>query len=45
MRRYILALLAALGLVVGALAINQNSTEPSPALRPLLPNPHDLRLR
>jgi hypothetical protein len=45
MRRYILALLAALVLAAGALAINQNSTGPSPATRQLLPNPNDLRLR
>ena len=38
MRRYILALLAALVLVVGAFAINQEQHGPSPAPRQLLPN-------
>jgi hypothetical protein len=44
MRTYILALLAALVLVVGALAMNNGVTGPPPE-RPPLSIPHDFRLR
>ena len=44
MRRYILALLAALVLVAGALAMNQGSTGRLPPTREL-PNLRELRLR
>ncbi len=44
MRGYILALLAALVLVIGALAMNQGATGPPSPPRDL-PNLHELRLR
>ena len=45
MRRYIVALLAALVLVVGAFAMNKGVTDPPPPQRELPPIPHDFRLR
>jgi hypothetical protein len=44
MRRYILALLAALALVAGAHWINNGGTNPQTPPR-VLPNPNELRFR
>ena len=45
MRRYIVALLVALVLVVGAYAMNQGVTGPPPPQRELPPIPRDFKLR
>ena len=46
MRRYIVALLAALVLVVGAFAMNKRATDPlPPPQRPPPAIPYDIRLR
>jgi hypothetical protein len=45
MRRYIVALLVALVLVVGAFVRNKGGTDPPPSQREPLPIPHDFRLR
>ena len=46
MPRYILAMLAAIVLVVGALAMNKGVTDPPPPQRPASPPiPRDFRLR
>jgi hypothetical protein len=46
MRKYILALLAAVVLVAGAFAINRSGTDPPSAPYRELPRiPHDFRLR
>ena len=45
MRRYIVALLAALVLVIVAFAMNQGITGPPPPQRELPPIPRDFRLR
>jgi hypothetical protein len=45
MRRYILAMLVALVLVVGALAMNKGVTDPRPPQRSPPSIPHDFRLR
>ena len=47
MRKYILALLAAVVLVAGAFAINRSGTDPPPSApsRELPRIPHDFRLR